>query len=62
VVPRRNRIFPRASRYAGERRRGRFVRFMKPKRKEEPMPLLLWLLGVPLGIVVLLMLFGVIGF
>jgi hypothetical protein len=27
--------------------------------KEIPMPVILWLLGVPLGIVVLLMLFGV---
>jgi hypothetical protein len=27
--------------------------------KEIPMPVILWLLGVPLGIVLLLMLFGV---
>jgi hypothetical protein len=27
-----------------------------------PMPLLLWLLGVPLSLVVILMLFGVVGF
>jgi len=27
--------------------------------KETPMPVILWLLGVPLGIVLLLMLFGV---
>jgi hypothetical protein len=28
--------------------------------KEKPMPIILWLLGVPLGIVLLLVLFGVI--
>lgn len=30
--------------------------------KERTMPIILWLLGVPLTIVILLMLFGVIGF
>jgi hypothetical protein len=29
---------------------------------ERTMPIILWLLGVPLSIVILLMLFGVIGF
>jgi hypothetical protein len=28
----------------------------------EAMPIILWLLGVPLGIVILLMLFGVVSF
>jgi hypothetical protein len=30
--------------------------------RERTMPIILWLIGVPLSIVILLMLFGVIGF
>jgi hypothetical protein len=32
---------------------------MHPITKESPMPIILWLLGVPLTLVLLLMLFGV---
>jgi len=31
-------------------------------KRRKKMPILLWLLGVPIGLVVLLMLFGVVGF
>lgn len=30
--------------------------------RSSPMPIILWLLGVPLGIIILLMLFGVVSF
>jgi hypothetical protein len=35
------------------------VRWVQTTHQEFPMPVILWLLGVPLGLVLLLMLFGV---
>jgi hypothetical protein len=33
---------------------------IRNRKGSDPMPILLWLLGVPLGIVILLVLFGVV--
>jgi hypothetical protein len=33
-----------------------------PRWKENDMPILLWLLGVPVGLILILMLFGILHF
>jgi hypothetical protein len=39
-----------------------FLAIMSRKKETNPMPILLWLVGVPLSLVVILMLVGVVHF
>jgi hypothetical protein len=56
----RGRVADRSCRW--EQITGALVQLGDARLKEAKMPILLWLVGVPLSIVVLLMLFGVIQF